>query len=969
MSRTGEERVTGRQPEPTGGPLDGALDLAMAATPEQLSERLVERLRGAGLVREAQVLWSLSWPGQRRSWPQQALSAERLQLAQDAFLRGSGRWASAEGDLVARVLCRGEHGSAAVVLMRMADAVAERETLDRSPVWLAASVRFAEMLESAWLRDNVQRLEQADRVQRALFAIADMAASDLDMDEMLPKLHQIVGGLMYAENFYIALFDRQRDAIRFIYYADVADPDEISTEAWLPLAELERGRTWYLIHDGRPLRGSTDAIRRQVSGPLRQMGSDSADFMGVPMLDGNSVRGVLVVQSYDRADCFSEADQALLSFVGSHILTALERKQSQEEMERRVAERTLDLAREVEERQRGERLQRALFKIAELAGGVASTGDFYARLHQVVDGLISARNFYIALLSDDRQRLMFPYFADDAEKVPSERPMGRGLTEYVIREGRPVLMDIARYEALQAEGEVYGAGVPSHSWLGVPLLEGDRVFGAVVVQSYRGDVTYGERERDLLVFVANQIALTITRRRAAEALREAHAELELRVEERTRELREQIAEREKIELRLKHEVMHDALTGLPNRGYLRDRLERVISHSRRHAQANYAVLYADVDRFKIINDSLGHLAGDEVLKQVARRLKLCVREPDVVARLGGDEFAILLEEIPGPEVAVRVARRIISAMTEPLQLDGKEVSTSTSVGVAMGDARYRRADEVLRDADDAMYRAKRGGRHRFEIFDPDTNQRALDVLQLETDLRRGIAERAFHPYFQPIVRLVDRRVVGQEALIRWQHPQRGILAPGAFLSVAEENGSIETIDWQMFEHTCAAAAALPADQYVTLNVAPRFLRQPGFAERLLGLLKSSGLSPARTRIEITEGAMLDSPDTVQSTLAALGEAGVVAAVDDFGSGYSSLSRVHQFPLRMLKIDRSFVADLGTPREAGSRAVIRAVLTLAHSLGLEVVAEGIETEPQCEALIAMGCALGQGYLLGRPAPPR
>ena len=943
------------------------LAMVLADAPDSLADGLIAALRDEGIAREAMVLWSLSWPGERQSRPQQALSAERLRLAQQAFLDAGGIARDAGGEWVARVLSRCGFGSAAVLLMRPASAEQEQR-LEASATWEAARARFTEVLERARLQDNVQRLEQAERLQRALFAIADMAASDLDMDEMLRKLHRIVGGLMYAENFYIALHDRQRQAIRFIYYADVADPDEINTGDWLTLSQLERGRTWYLIHDGRPLRGSTDAIRRQVSGPLRMLGSEARDFLGVPMLEGNTVRGVLVVQSYDREDCFSEADQALLSFVGSHILTALDRKRDQEELERRVAERTRELAREVEERQRGERLQRALFRIAELAGSEASPNEVYRSLHQVVDGLISARNFYIAMLIDEGRRISFPYFADEVESAPADRPPGKGLTEYLLRHGKPLLLDGRQQTSLENDGEFRGSGVPSNSWLGVPLREGERVFGALVVQSYRSDVLYGERERELLEFVANQIALTISRRRAADALRQAHAELERRVEERTRELREQIAEREKIELRLKHEVMHDSLTGLPNRGYLRDRLERVISRSRRDHRIQYAVLYADVDRFKVINDSLGHMAGDEVLRQVARRLQTCVREPDVVARLGGDEFAILLEDIGSVDVAVRVAGRIIDAMAEPLHVGDKEIGTSTSVGVAMGDARYRRADEVLRDADDAMYRAKRGGRHRFEIFDPATNQRALDVLQVQVDLRRGLGERAFHPHFQPIVRLVDRQIVGHEALIRWEHPQRGTLAPAAFLAVAEESGHIEAIDWQMFERSCEAARRLPATHYISLNVAPRFLRQGDFAERLLRLIDEHALRREQVRIEITEGAMLDSPDKVLEVLAELADAGVLAAVDDFGSGYSSLSRVHHFPLRAIKIDRSFVADLGTAHEAGSRAVIRAVLTLAHSLGMEVIAEGIETEPQREALIAMGCGLGQGFLLGRPAPP-
>jgi diguanylate cyclase (GGDEF)-like protein len=938
-----------------------------------VAEAVVAAARSQSGCREATLLWSLNWPGRRNGFPSLALSSERLALADRAVDAADGRAESASGGDLALVLHRAEEGAAAVLVCRLEkDAVA----VDVDPFWqrlmALAGARIAAVLEVARLHDSVSRLEQAERLQRALFAIADMAGSELEMSEMLPQLHRIVGGLMYAENFYIALYDRSKDALRFIYFVDTADPDAVSPGQVVPMAEIERGLTWYLIRDGRPLMGPTHALRQQVTGALRIHGPDSPDWLGVPMLRGSEVRGALVVQSYVEHVNFTPSDQALLSFVGNHILTALERKQGQEELEHRVDQRTEELAEairglnvEVEERQRGERLQAVLFRIAELSSGDGSMDEFYGGIHGIVGSLINARNFYIALLSDDGSELAFPYHVDEVESSPVTRPLGNGVTEFLLRTGKPLLASAADLNRLQDAGAFQFSGTVSESWLGVPLLAGERVMGAVVVQSYSPEVRYGWREQELLTFVSYQIASSLQRRHATQALREANASLEQRVAERTRELREQIAVREKIELQLKHEVMHDALTDLPNRGYLRDRLERVLARARRSGHPAFAVLYCDVDRFKVINDSLGHLAGDEVLKEVGRRLSACVREPDVVARLGGDEFAVLIEETSGPETPMRIAQRIIESISLPMQACGKEILTSTSIGVAMGDRRHRHADDVLRDADVAMYRAKKGGRHRFEIFDESLNQRALDVLELEAELRQALSRHEFLPHFQPIVRLADGAVVGHEALLRWQHPTRGLLAPGDFIRTAEENGSIEAIDWLLFEHACGQARERAELGYITLNVSPRHFARPGLDERLLAMIRRCEITPERVRIELTEGTLLDKPEQTVITLEKLRVAGVLAAIDDFGTGFSSLSYIHRFPLQMLKIDRSFVSELGTPRDGGSRAVIRAILTLAQALAMEVVAEGIETETQRSALLDLGCDHGQGFLLGRP----
>jgi diguanylate cyclase (GGDEF)-like protein len=380
------------------------------------------------------------------------------------------------------------------------------------------------------------------------------------------------------------------------------------------------------------------------------------------------------------------------------------------------------------------------------------------------------------------------------------------------------------------------------------------------------------------------------------------------------------------------------------------------------------LLYLDVDRFKIINDSLGHLAGDEVLKEVARRLMQCVRDPDVVARLSGDEFAILLEDVEIPAAAIAVAQRVLETLGLPLLVAGRELEPSASIGIAVGDDSYTSADELLRDADVALYRAKELGRKRYEIFDETLAKNVVDVLTMEGEIRHALLHDEFEPHLQPVCRLGNGEVVGYEALLRWNHPQHGLIPPAVFVKIAEDSGYIEQIDWRMFELSCRRLLQLPErGTYLTINISALHLRHADFDVRLVRMLDRVGLPPERLVVEVTEGALLDNPEQVRDTLERLQVIGVGAALDDFGTGYSSLSYLHSLPLRMLKIDRAFVQALDERVHNSTTTVVAAILALAQALSIQVIAEGIETEAQRRALTDMGCEFGQGYLLGRPGP--
>ncbi|GAB3376004.1 EAL domain-containing protein [Lysobacter rhizosphaerae] len=940
--------------------------------------RLAETMFGC---RDTRLVWvsGTTQEGQlrRHQWPTTPLSREEALLIETA----QQRHASVTGDIVRDGWVRIAHAldyARAVFVAEWPEACAQAGgtppgLLDFLTL-LAARMRAEIELVAA--HHATGRMGKAARLQRALYSIADLASSELDMQEMLRRTHAVVAGLMYAQNFLIALHAPDRDTLRFVYAADEKGLRGLEVGQEVPTADVPESLTLAVIRSGLPAMGPSVQLREQFGlAPPGKLGPDSADWLGVPMVAEGVVLGAIVVQSYDRANRYDEEDRALLGFVAQHILTALRRKQAQEELEHRVQERTSALMAEVVERQRGEKVQSALYTIADLASSDLPMNRMLRRIHRVVGELMYARNFIIALYDAERETLRFIYHADEKDpgivdpqvEIP-EADMRDSITFGVIRSGHMVMGSpgqVTRQLGIR-EGALVGAAF--EDILGVPMVTEGKVRGAVLVQSYDANERYGTEDRALLAYVAQHILTALDRK-------QAQAELEHRVAARTgelaqavSELREQIGERERAEQQLMHETMHDSLTGLPNRSYLYGAIERSLARLERNPGHRFAVLFLDLDRFKVVNDSVGHLAGDEMLKEAGQRLAACVRPFDVVARLGGDEFAVLLEDVNLPEDAIHVAERAIASLSEPMHIGGKELFTSASIGIALGNSRYRLAEELLRDADVAMYRAKAHGRQRFEIFDERLHQEALKLLELESDLRRAIQRYEFEPHFQPIVRLSDEHVVGYEALIRWRHPRRGLVSPGEFLGVAEENGSVEQIDWQMFERTCREIGMLGDDStYVTLNVSPRHFRSPVLAGQMIELFDTYDLPHERVRVEVTEGALLDNPEQVRVTLEALRAAGVVAALDDFGTGYSSLSYLHRFPLHTLKIDRSFVSALQRGDRGGSAPVVRAVLAMARTLGMDVIAEGVETVEQRECLLEMGCELGQGFLFSRARP--
>jgi diguanylate cyclase (GGDEF)-like protein len=431
-----------------------------------------------------------------------------------------------------------------------------------------------------------------------------------------------------------------------------------------------------------------------------------------------------------------------------------------------------------------------------------------------------------------------------------------------------------------------------------------------------------------------------------------------------------VHERKELESQLRHAALYDPLTGLPNRTLFLDRLRVTMARASRHVDQHFAVLFLDLDGFKLVNDSLGHLLGDALLSSVAERILSDLRPSDTASRFGGDEFAILLDDLTAPHNPVAVAERLQERLARPFHVGGHEIFVTASIGIASSSTGYQSAEDVLRDADTAMYQAKAGEKGTHATFDAGMHTHAVSRLRVEAELRQAIDGDQLRLYYQPIVAIRTGRTLAFEALVRWEHPTRGLLSPAEFLPVAEETGLILPMGRWILRETCRQIASwklagAPDDLRVSVNVSNRQFWHGGLLQDLQGYLREANLEPRNIVLEITETVVMYNADLAERMLLELHENGFALHIDDFGTGYSSLQALHRFPIEALKVDRSFVWGLGTdPR---STELVRTIAMMARNLGVDVIAEGIETSDQRRRVERLGCAYGQGYLFSRPVP--
>jgi diguanylate cyclase (GGDEF)-like protein len=480
---------------------------------------------------------------------------------------------------------------------------------------------------------------------------------------------------------------------------------------------------------------------------------------------------------------------------------------------------------------------------------------------------------------------------------------------------------------------------------------------------------------EVLVRVENHLAL----QDAKMEILNLNSRLEQRVQKRTQELEEamqklqaEINSRQELQTKLLNIVLHDALTGLPNRVLFLRKLESALNRTKQDDNYQFAVLFLDCDRFKVVNDSLGHFVGDELLIAIARRIQGSLSPFDTFARFGGDEFAILLENVTGLGMVKDLAEKIIQELSLPFQLSRYEVFMDASIGINWGDRNYEKPEFIMRDADTAMYRAKASGRARYHIFDPIMHSQAIKLLELENDLRRAVERQEFIIYYQPLVSLATGRINGFEALIRWQHPQHGLILPTEFIPAAEEMGLIYPLTTWLLKSVCKqlhiweSYPVRSESLTISINLSARLFSNPNFLNEIDAVIHECQVNPASIELEITESVIMENSEAVRNILYQLKHRQFRLVIDDFGTGYSSLSYLHSFPLNAIKIDKSFVKRMQENKE--NMGLVPAMIGIAHSMGMKAIAEGIETPEQLIQLRSLNCDLGQGYLFSPAVEP-
>ncbi|NVJ62035.1 MAG: EAL domain-containing protein [Gammaproteobacteria bacterium] len=853
----------------------------------------------------------------------------------------------------------------------------------------------------------VEQKRHAEKVQNAMLEIASLSSQVKEISLFYEDLRQIVGRLMFANNMYIALLSNDKQFVSFDYFHDEEEDEDFDPTVWdpEPIEAFKSTLTGYTIRTGDALLADTEKLLAlEKSNEIQLRGITPAHWMGIPLKLNNSTIGVMVIQTYDENKKYTETDKELLIFVSQQIAAVLNQKQYEkrlkeysERLEQKVVQRTAmlqkineDLEAQIHEREQAERLQAALFKISELTNTTRDINEFYVSVHNIINGIMPSKNFYICTYDNQAQTLSFPYLIDEYDSNVEDRLLDTSIdidkcspTEWVLRSGRPLLINKSNIDEWHKKHVFFGTA--PETWLGVPLFHKNTVTGVLAVQSYIRGKSYSPLDEEVLMFVSQQVATAISRKVHADSLQKAHEELkqindelEKRVGERTKELsitnetlQGMLDERNKMQKKLAFEAFHDSLTGLPNRALFTNRLEQILKQKERNKSVNFSVLFLDLDRFKVINDSLGHLMGDALLQEVAQRLEECIRPEDTVARLGGDEFCVLLRGINNPRDAAVTANRIIESISKPFQLNEQTVFTTTSIGVTVSNDNYKKPDDVLRDADAAMYHAKESGKARYALFDVEMHNAAMKRLKIENDLRHALDKNQIQVYYQPIIDLKTDKVIAFEALARWIHQDLGFIPPDEFIPIAEETGMIHSIGHFILNHSLGTLKLWQSEFKqaenisMSVNFSSKQIEHHDLIKDIDMALEENELDAHSLKVEITEGLLIENSSLAQKLLKQLSNRNIQVLLDDFGTGYSSLSYLHKFTLHTIKIDRSFIQTMDTSHD--HEAIVKTVAFMCTQLNKSVVAEGVESLEHVKMLKDLGIHLGQGYHYSRPVP--
>jgi len=833
------------------------------------------------------------------------------------------------------------------------------------------------------LQQITQKYKRSESIQKSLFDISELASSINELSSLYPAIHGIVGDFMSAQNFFVAFYEEDKEIIDFVYFVDEFDEQVVSQ---ISADDLKNSLTGYILRTGNHLFLTQETYRQQTAEiSVKDLGAHPVDWIGVPLKRGSQVIGAMVVQSYDESIRYSQADLEILLFVSQHIVNCLDRVKSRELTEKTIRQRTKqlrqindELQEEISERQKVESLQQALFEISELSATVeGNINDFYAAIHDTLSRLIGAPNCYVAILDKEKQVLSFPYYKDEVHTEVKSRPMSLGLTEYVIRHGSAELIDATRVQKLSDHNELSAYVAANmqeklNSWIGSPLIIEGEICGVIAVQSYGKEKQYNLKDLEFLRFVSHHIAVALARKQSSDAIKAYNQRLAKEVKERTVELnstnlflQKQIEERLQAQQQLEYDAQHDSLTGLANRALFNSRLDLALASKLRYVDSNFAVIFIDLDRFKQINDSLGHMAGDLFLKEVAIRIGSCIRGHDLLARLGGDEFVVLFDNYDSPKDVEEISARIISSIAKPFNLENKDMYSGASIGIAYIESGYQTADEVLRDADAAMYQAKSLGRGRYIVFDKTMRDKLLEEMEIESEFRKILKAKAFDSYSQPVINLTTQEQIYQECYVRWEHPSIGKIKRDQYWQIAEQCGLTVEMDKFMLTKACEILQDWRLvtghdNKQIAINLSIHHLTQTSLAKQLIEQVKEAGVDPKKLVIEFDENALNRRSQFFLPAIKILKRAGITLVLDNFGSGLASLSYLYSYPFDYVKVDHYFVKTL--PRSERNLKLIQSVLSISGHLKFKLIAEGIDTEEQYQALLDAGCDFGQGKYL-------
>ena len=991
--------------------------------------------------------------------------------------------------------------------IRADDRVALRDgrTISRATVPIVVEGRIR---GRSWYFRDITDAVRAETLQSAMFRIAHLSREVESLEAFYAAVHSVIGELMDARNFYIAEYDAATDMLQFPYFID-------EKEAYTAPMPAGRGLTGYVLRTGMPLLATPEVFTSlNQSGEVEQIGAPSIDWLGAPLKTGDRTWGVICTQSYYDTTRYTERDKEVLLFVAQHVAAAIEHQRRAEAL--RASER---LYRQMFETNRAVKLlldpesgaiidvnaaacefygysreQLLSMRIwdinirgeeavrGELRNASAAGKTYFQFRHRIANGEVRDVEVHSGPIEIGSRLVLYSIIHDITERKQTEAALQqseekhRGIFDYApvgiyqsTRDGRIVTanMTLARmlgYESVeelcsrrledvylrpgqreeiihQMEPIAYARDVEvqwkrkdgSPIWLQLTAHAIRGSDGARLFEGFIHDITERKKAETTLrqqsaaitasmdgigilndrlefTYVNNSLARLFGYNHYREIVGRSLCDLyepqeQVRlvtaivpiVEEHGRWRGEatglrggatfpqeisltaiegggmvcvirDITERTYAEEQIKHLAYHDALTNLPNRLLFKDRLTVALSHAQRE-QAQLAVLFLDIDRFKVINDSLGHNIGDQLLQAVASRIQACVRESDTVARLGGDEFTVLLPRLPHSEDAVPVATKIIEAVRYPFHIEGREFFITTSIGISLYPDDGVDAESLIKNADTAMYQAKEVGRDNYQLFNAMVNAKALQRIALEHGLRKALANDEFEVHFQPIYDVRQSKISGMEALLRWRHPELGLVPPNTFIPIAEATGAMIPIGTWALREACRNARTWHKSGFPSLSLAVNLsvtqLQQPDLVDRVRAVLEETGMPPRLLELEITESSAMQSPEASIRTLYELKKLGVRISLDDFGTGHSSLSYLKRFPIDTLKIDQSFVRDITS--DSDTAAIVTGIIAMTHSLRLNVVAEGVEESEQAAFLRLHGCDQMQGYLIKPPVP--